>query len=94
MSEDICPEFPFFGASYPDATCIDGKLWDLDSCDEPKGPLYNGGEFSCPFCNPKDFAKEYAEYQYSEEENSLEKAYSDMNKLRKQNNFKEVTNDQ
>lgn len=23
-----CPEFPFFGASYPDAHCINGYLWD------------------------------------------------------------------
>ena len=29
-----CPEFPFFGASYPDARCIDGYLFDLDKCDE------------------------------------------------------------
>lgn len=27
-----CPEFPFFGASYPDARCINGYLWDLDDC--------------------------------------------------------------
>lgn len=31
-----CPEFPFFGASYPDARCINGYLWDLDKCDELK----------------------------------------------------------
>ena len=24
-------EFPHFGASYPDAHCIDGYLWDMDS---------------------------------------------------------------
>ena len=24
-----------FGAWYEDAICIDGYLWDLDSCDEP-----------------------------------------------------------
>lgn len=29
-----CPEFPFFGASYSDARCINGYLWDLDKCDE------------------------------------------------------------
>lgn len=44
-----CPEFPFFGASYPDATCIDGYLWDLDSDDN--GLLTIGGEDPCPFCN-------------------------------------------
>lgn len=42
---------PYFGASYPDATCIDGYLWDLDSCDEPGGPLSGGGEVPCPQCN-------------------------------------------
>lgn len=27
---NTCPEFPLFGANYPDATCIDGILYDLD----------------------------------------------------------------
>lgn len=40
-----------FGAAYPDAVCIDGLLWDLDSCAEPGGPLRNGGEIPCPTCN-------------------------------------------
>lgn len=47
-----------FGARYPDAWCIDGYLWDLDSCDEPGGPLFEGGDIPCPGCN----ADEYAEY--------------------------------
>ena len=34
METNKCPEFPFFGATYPDATCIDGKLFDLDSYEE------------------------------------------------------------
>lgn len=25
-----CPQFPFFGASYPDACCINGKLYEKD----------------------------------------------------------------
>lgn len=29
-----CPEFPYFGARYPDAQCIGGKLYDLDKCDD------------------------------------------------------------
>lgn len=29
-----CPEFPYFGAIYPDARCIGGYLYDLDDCDE------------------------------------------------------------
>jgi len=42
---------PYFGATYPDACCIEGFLWDLDSCDVPGGPLYSGGEVPCPQCN-------------------------------------------
>ena len=42
-----------FGASYPDSVCIDGYLWDADSCDEPGGPLYSGGEWPCPRCNTR-----------------------------------------
>ena len=49
-----CPDFPFFGASYPDAGCIDGLLWDLDSCDE--SGLYSSGDNPpCPFCNTEAF---------------------------------------
>lgn len=40
-----------FGATYEDATCIDGYLWDLDSCDEPGGTLSIGGDIPCPQCN-------------------------------------------
>lgn len=32
-----------FGASYNDSICLEGYLWDLDSCDIPGGPLYDGG---------------------------------------------------
>lgn len=42
-----------FGAGYPDSTCIDGYLWDLDSCDEPGGGLTVGGDIHCPSCNPE-----------------------------------------
>lgn len=49
-----CPEFPFFGAHYPDATCIDGYLWDLDSC-EGDGMLHSGGDYPCPYCNAGEF---------------------------------------
>lgn len=48
-----CPEFPFFGAHYPDARCIDGYLWDLDAYED--GMLTSGGEVPCPYCNAKDF---------------------------------------
>lgn len=44
-------EAPTFGARYPDGTCIDGYMWDLDSCDEPGGGLRHGGDIPCPWCN-------------------------------------------
>jgi hypothetical protein len=44
-------EASHFGARYPDATCHEGYLWDLDSCDEPGGPLTHGGDTPCPWCN-------------------------------------------
>ena len=47
-----------FGARYEDAICIDGYLYDLDSCDEPGGALFSGGDIGCPCCN----VKEYLEY--------------------------------
>lgn len=46
-----------FGASYPDSTCINGYLWDADSCDEPGGPLFHGGEIPCPRCNTIAFLR-------------------------------------
>ncbi len=55
--KEQCPEFPFFGAKYPDARCIDGFLWDLDAFED--GMLTSGGEIPCPFCNT-DEAIEWA----------------------------------
>jgi hypothetical protein len=56
-----CRNFPFFGARYLDATCIDGRLYDLDKCDD-KGNLYEPGEdWPCPFCRTEAFIKQYAE---------------------------------
>ena len=50
-----CPEFPYFGANYPDAQCVNGVLYDLDNCDK-EGNLYEPGEYvPCPFCRPKEF---------------------------------------
>jgi hypothetical protein len=28
-TEKGCPTLPYFGASYPDACCIDGYLWEF-----------------------------------------------------------------
>lgn len=53
-----CPEFPHFGARYPDARCIDGYLWDLDSNND-EGLFTHGGDDPCPFCNTESYL-EYA----------------------------------
>lgn len=52
---------PYFGASYPDACCIDGYLWDLDSCDEPGGSLSRGGDIPCPQCNHDEWLESFAD---------------------------------
>lgn len=50
-----CPEFPYWGATYPDACCVAGKLYDLDKCDQ-NGNLYEPmDDIPCPFCKPEDF---------------------------------------
>lgn len=49
-----------FGASYLDSVCINGYLWDADSCEEPGGPLHNGGEEPCPKCNHDEWLSEHS----------------------------------
>lgn len=59
--KEQCPEFPYFGASYPDACCIDGYLYDLDDCDVD-GCLYERHEkHPCPFCNWDEFKDTWGE---------------------------------
>lgn len=50
-----------FGAPYLDSVCIDGFLWDADSCDEPGGPLYHGGEMPCPKCSHEAWLADHCE---------------------------------
>ncbi|WP_321968887.1 hypothetical protein [Paraburkholderia tropica] len=57
-------EGPSFGAKYPDGTCIDGYLWDLDSCDEPGGPLHSGGDVPCPHCNTREYVVDYLDKRF------------------------------
>lgn len=60
---NACPEIRMFGATYPDAICIDGYLWDMDSYEN--GLYTQGGEIPCPNCNKEEFAEyvnEYFEY--------------------------------
>ena len=100
MEEKIkqCPEFPFFGASYPDARCINGYLWDLDKCNE-NGELYGEGDIPCPYCKTEEFiehdpfSKEDEFYEgIEDEEKAKEKArewyLSYINKLRERWNLK------
>lgn len=47
-----------FGAAYNDATCINGRLWDLDSCDN--GMLTSGGDIPCPNCNTEEYLRDAA----------------------------------
>lgn len=49
-------EFPHFGANYPDAVCIDGYLYDLDS-GGPGEPLA-GGNDPCPVCNTEEWLED------------------------------------
>ena len=76
IEKNQCPEFPYFGASYPDACCIDGYLWDLDKFED--GQLYGGGEEPCPFCNTETFLE-----QNIDEHNTKESLLEYTEKLRK-----------
>lgn len=62
-TKNQCPEFPHFGAHYPDARCIDGYLWDLDKYEN--GQLCGGGDDPCPFCNEDEY-KEWLNYSDSD----------------------------
>lgn len=75
-----CPEFPFFGATYPDARCIDGFLWDLDKCDE--NGLYSSGDNPpCPFCNRISFVDYFTDLSDKEvEEMKTDDSLSDKDR--------------
>ena len=49
-------EFPHFGPNYPDAKCIDGYLWDMDSYED--GVYTIGGDDPCPICNTEKWLKD------------------------------------
>jgi hypothetical protein len=79
IAKDPCPEFPHFGASYPDATCIDGYLWDLDKYEN--GMLYGGGDDPCPFCNTEAYL-EWAGVGDEEDAPTKEQVLNHIQKLR------------
>lgn len=63
VTQSQCPNFRFFGATYPDAGCFDGYLRDLDDCDN-NGMVYKHEEdWPCPFCNTEAFIKQFAEHR-------------------------------
>jgi hypothetical protein len=75
-----CPEFPYFGAPYPDAGCIDGYLWDLDKCDEA-GLYSNGDNPPCPFCNTEAFISHITDIDDKElEEMNADESLSESDK--------------
>lgn len=45
-----CPEFPYFGATYPDARCIGGCLYDLDDCNENGNLIERGNDLFSISC--------------------------------------------
>ena len=80
--EKQCPQFPYFGAKYPDASCTDGYLWDLDSYDSDAGGCTKGGEDPCPFCNESEYVQRLKDSEFSEIEiqahiEYLNKKYND-----------------
>lgn len=63
-------EFPHFGANYPDARCINGYLWDMDSYDD--GYFTIGGDDPCPFCNTEEWLKDVLDSEiFSTREDAL-----------------------
>lgn len=66
-------EFPHFGASYPDARCYDGYLWDMDSWDESLGGMTVGGDDPCPVCNTDKWLERVMENEeFETKENALD----------------------
>lgn len=79
--KEQCPEFPYFGASYPDARCVDGYLWDLDKCDD-NGLYSNGDNPPCPFCNTESFINYHTEIDDKElEELRNDNGLSEQDKM-------------
>ena len=69
-------EFPHFGASYPDARCCDGYLWDMDSYESDLGGFTIGGDDPCPVCNKDKWLESVMENrEYETEADAL--AYRD-----------------
>lgn len=77
-----CLQFPFFGASYPDACCINGKLYDMDKCDENSNLYESDEEIPCPFCRTEEFIK-YDPFNWLEHFYNENNKYNDIESLEK-----------
>ena len=64
-----------FGAHYPDSTCIDGYLWDMDSGFREDDNWYytSGGDMPCPCCNREVFIKGVIDDLENEGYNSVDR---------------------
>lgn len=90
-NKNQCPEFPFFGAAYPDATCIDGVLYDLDDCNDD-GTLNEKDNTPCPFCCTEAFLEsqigEADDYETPEEfQEEKDKIYAWMESIKRLYDF-------
>ena len=75
MCKGCSIEFPHFGASYPDARCIDGYLYDMDSGEPTEdGIIYSyGGDEPCPVCNTDEWLEHVLENEeFDSRESALE----------------------
>lgn len=82
---NTCPKFPLFGANYPDATCIDGILYDLDNVGDDGVLLKPLEEIPCPFCRTEEFIRYdpfNKEYSMDSEEDIRDWYMSYINEMR------------
>ena len=70
MAKGCRNEFPYFGARYPDAHCINGYLWDLDSAEDEKFTI--GGDEPCPFCNTEEWLNRVVDTIFENKADALE----------------------
>ena len=82
---NTCPEFPLFGANYPDATCMDGILYDLDNVGDDGVLIKPLEEIPCPFCRTEEFIRYdpfNKEYSMDSEEDIRDWYMSYINEMR------------
>lgn len=79
-----------FGAQYPDSVCVEGQLFDADSCDD-EGNLYEPAEYvPCPMCHREEAIKWHASRSYGTYKERIAAArllVADIHKNRRTGNF-------